>query len=169
MGAEGDSGGKLSLTTSAEPRQQPWAGRAAEAASGRGLGMAGYVWLWATMGVSFSSLSMASKTTELAAELRGGLKIVTATYHDMPRHNPSVHCRQKKRRREGESKGQELHNIGCQKKCCIKNKPPCVCFGPTARLGQRTACCAAKCVAGIKQNICVRVSHTVRRLAGSYR
>lgn len=66
---------RKALMTRAGPQRWPRAGRAAEAASGRGLGMAGCVWLWATAGVSFSSLPTASKTTELAAELGGGVKI----------------------------------------------------------------------------------------------
>lgn len=63
----------------AEPRRQPQAGRAAEAAPGRSLGSAGCAWLWAAAGVSFSSLPTASKTTEPAAELGEGVKIESRT------------------------------------------------------------------------------------------
>lgn len=70
----GGGGGKAFLTR-AEAWRHPRAGRASEAASGRGLGIAGCVWFWATTGVSFSSLPTAPKTTEPAAELGGGVKI----------------------------------------------------------------------------------------------
>lgn len=47
----------------------------AKAASGRALGTAGRGWLWATRGASLCSLHTASKSTEPAAELGGGVKI----------------------------------------------------------------------------------------------
>lgn len=103
--------------TRAEPRQQPRVGRGAKAVSGGVWGTAVCAWLWATVGVCFSSLLTASKATELAAELGGGVKIVTATYHDMSRLDMTRVCTAvKKKRRERERKGQELHNLGCYEK-----------------------------------------------------
>lgn len=71
------------LMHTAEAWRQPRAGRAAEAASGRGLGAAGCVRLWATTGASFSSLPTASKTTEPAAERGGGVKIESRLHSTM--------------------------------------------------------------------------------------
>lgn len=81
-------------------------GRGAKAVSGGVWGTAGCAWLWATMGVCFSSLLMASKATELAAELGGGVKIVTATYHDMSGLDITRVCSAvKKRGEKGKGKG----------------------------------------------------------------
>lgn len=75
MGSSAGGGGGKAFLTRAEAWRHPRAGRASEAVSGRGLGIAGCVWFWATTGVSFSSLPTAPKTTEPAAELGGGVKI----------------------------------------------------------------------------------------------